>query len=196
MKKITSIIIIALFLSISTMSVASADVALNGKIDVEINEWLGIVYPKINVENQSVTFNVETTESEHIVNDTLIINLDVTNNSNRTFLLPRSVYYSVIMSRNIADVKLLPLRGYFNRLFPVRSLFNAVNVIDGLVGKNASTDIEIPVSYVIDNETYNSGENLTLHLYVMGFLPGDLDGLGKKVPIISNKNIVLNVNYS
>ena len=199
MKKIISISVVLLFMTISTISFASADETLTGDIDVEINEWMGIVYPQINLENQSVTFDAELTDSgenEYLVNDTLIINLDITNNSDRNFLFPRSIYYSVIMSRKISDVKLLPFRGYLNRLFPVRSLFNTVNVIGGLVGKNASNTIEIPISYTIDEETFNNGENITLHLSVMGFLPGDLNGLGQKVPIVSNEKIVLDIEYS
>ena len=204
MKKIISMMIISLFLSVSTISIASAEETLTGDIDVEVSEWLGIVYPEINIGNQSIELDVEISEveevTEYLVNDTIIINLDVTNNSPRKiFVLPRSMFYSAIMTRDLSSVKILPLfplRELFSRFFPIFHFFKAVNVVDGMLGKNETNTIEIPVSYKIDEETYNNGENATLTLSVMGFLPGDLNGLGEDLPIISKEKISLEISYS
>ena len=198
MKKIISALILALFISMSIASIVDADVNINGAVDVEVKEWVGIVYPSINIENQSVTFEVNASamdnETTYTVEDTLIIGLNVTKESNRTYVFPRSIFYSAIMTRKITDIKLLPLRGILSRVFPIRQLFKSVNVAKGMLGKE-DANISITLDYIIDNKTYNNGENLTLHLYMMGFLPGDVNGISKILPFITYKDINLEIDY-
>lgn len=188
-----------MLLSLGIVTTAEADATLSGNIDVNVKEWIGVVYPQINLENQSVTFEVETItegdETAYYVNDTLIINLDITNESNRTFIFPRALFYSIIMKRSLANIKILPLRGLFKRIFPVFKPFGTENVVDSILGKNMTGSINLSINYEIDEETFNNGEELTLTLYTMGFLPGDLDGLSEKVPFIAKKQITLEVNY-
>ena len=197
--KLTTLTIAALFLSIPVLSTAEADETLTGTINVEIKEWIGIVYPEINIDNQSVTFEVnistDGSETTYQVEDTLTIELNITKNTDReNYIFPRSVFYSIIMTRKILDAKLLPIIGFFKRIFPVREIFKSVNVIKGMLGKEESS-INITLNYPISNETFHNGENLTMYIYVMGFLPGDVNGLLKGIPIIDHAKVALNVSY-
>lgn len=198
--KTITLTIILMLLSLATVTTAEADVTLSGNIHADVKEWLGVVYPQINLENQSVTFEVETIteddETIYHVNDTLIINLDVTNESNRTFIFPRAIFYSVIMKRSLSNVKILPLRGLFKRIFPIFKPFGSENVIDSILGKNVTNTINLSIDYEIDEETYNNGEDLTLTIYAMGILPGDLNGVSEKIPFITKKQITLEVSYA
>jgi hypothetical protein len=200
MKKMLSIMIISLFLTLTATSITGSSAVMSGDIDVDLKEWLGIVYPRSNIEeNQTVLLDAEAVsdgnETYYEVNDTLTIMMDINDESNRTFLFPRSVFYTALFFRKILDVKLLPIFGYFSRLCPVRALFNTVNVGDSFLGKNASSNINITMQYTIDEETYNNGENMTMHFLIMGFMPGDLNGLGEQIPIISYEKIPLKFEY-
>ena len=99
------------------------------------------------------------------------------------------------MRRSITLKDIFPIRGLFSRIFPVFNEFGSANVVKGLIGANVSEAIEIPVSYEISEEIFNSGEDLTFTIYVMGFLPGDLDGVADQVPIIDSQKITLEVDY-
>ena len=199
MKKAMSLIIVVLLLGLTSVTIAEADANLTGSVNVEVKEWLGIVYPQINLDNQSVTLDVEVDTSGespiYHVNDTLIIDLNSIVESERTFTLPRSVFYTTFLRRSITLKEIFPIRGLFSRIFPVFNKFGSANVVESLVVKNVSEFIEMPVSYDITEEAFNSGEALTFTLYVMGFLPGDLDGLADQVPIISSQKITLEVDY-
>jgi len=198
MKKVTIMITTTILVILLAASSVEADVVLTGGIDAEVKEWLGIVHPKINLENQSVTFGVDvTTEGDktiYKVNDTLIINLNITKEVNRTYIIPRSIFYSAFMKRKIGFRDIFPLRGILSRIFPMKALFKSVNVVKGMLGK-ADQSINISLNYEISNTTFENGENLTMTIYVMGFLPGDLDGLSAKIPIITKKQITLEVSY-
>jgi len=187
-----------LMTSLTLMSTAQADALLDGGIDVEVKEWLGIVYPQINLENQSIEFEVEVTTdgdaTTYRVNDTLIIDLNVNQDDNRTYIFPRSVFFSAFMRRSLALRDIFPLRGLINRLFPVMKFFKSVNVVKGMLG-DADQSINMSLDYAISNTTFESGENLTLSLYVMGFLPGDLNGLSEDIPIITQEKVILTVSY-
>jgi len=197
MKK-TAITITVLTISLIAASTVEADAVLTGEIDAEVKEWLGIVYPEISLENQSVTFGVDVLtdgdKTTYRVNDTLIINLDVTKENNRTYIFPRSIFYSAFMTRKITDIKLLPIRGILSRIFPMLVLFKSVNIVKGMLGK-ADQSINISLNYEISNTTFENGEKLTMTLCIMGFMPGDLNGLSEKIPIITKKQITLEVSY-
>ncbi len=197
--KKTAIMITVLTISLIAASAVEADAVLTGEINAEVKEWLGIVYPEINLENQSVTFGVDVVtdgnETTYQVNDTLIINLDVTKETNRTYVFPRSIFYTAYMKRKIGLMDIFPLRGLIGRIFPMLALFKSVNVVKGMLGK-ADQSINISLNYEISNTTFENGENLTMTIYVMGFLPGNLeDGLSAKIPIITKKQITLEANY-
>ena len=195
--KIMSIMIVAMFIGMGAASMCGAEETLNGEMKVDVSGWIGIVSPKIDFGNQSVTFDVETIENEtfYKVNDTLKINLNITDSSGRKLcIMPRSMFYSVIIYRKPSEAKLSPLIGILNRLFPVRRLLKSVNVVNSTLGGQRDNNITIPLKYTITNDTFNNGgENLSMMVYVMGFLPGDLTGGG--LSIIDHKTITLNISY-
>lgn len=198
MRKIIATAIAIAILCSTVSFLGKADAVIEGNVNVEVKEWLGVVYPKIEIENQSITFGTEIItdgeETTYLVNDTLIIPLHVVNESNRTFVIPRAVFYSVIIKRSLSDAKILPIRGFLKRMFPVLSIFKSVNVIKGMLGKEDES-INVTLNYKISNTTFENGENLTMIIFVMGFLPGDLNGLSEKIPFIAKKQVTLNVSY-
>ena len=180
--KIISLTIAVMLVSIVVASIAGAERTLEGNVEVEVEGPSGIVNADLNItNNQSVTIGVDIeTDGENItysVNDTLIINLDAIDTSGRaTFVLPRSLLYSSVISRGIFDVKMMPILSLFGRLFPMLKLYSAVNVVDSLLGGKEGNNITINLDYKISNTTYLDGENLTLNLFVMGFIPGEITG--------------------
>ena len=200
-ERITSIMVVSLFVSMSIASVVGAEETLTGDISVEINGWIGVVSPRVNIEeNQSVNFSVDVVgegdNTTYTVNDSLRINLNITDGTNRTnFILPRSMSYSIIVCRKPLDIKLLPVFGLLDRLFPVRVLFKSVSVASSVLGGEKSDNITVNLSYSISNMTFENGENLTMHIWVMGFLPGNVNGVIKGLPIIGHKVVNLNVEY-
>ena len=201
--KLMSAFTAALLLLIIGASVGGAEVELEGNIAVEIDGFSGIVVPKLNMTNQSPTFNVEVEkyedEDSYFVNDTLIINLDIDDNTGRDiiYLLPRSVYYGVIFNRPFSEAKLLKTHpwedGIIGRLLPVRA-FGGVPVVDSILGEK-NTSIKIDMKYSIRNETYNAGgETLTMYVFYMGFIPGDINGI-EGLPIIGHDKITLDICY-
>jgi len=199
MKKIMSILIVSLFLSLGVTSVVTGNEVMDGAIDVEVREWSwNLVAPTINLEeNQSLTLNVEVeTEDDtttYFVNDTIQINLNVNREegSERTLIFPRGLLYSVIVTRKVA------ISEWFKgvKIFPIRQLLGAATVVKGVLSGNATDSINITAQYTINEDRYNNGENLTMHLFVMGMIPGDIDGLSDKIPIVDYKKINIDVNY-
>jgi len=215
-----SLLTAAMFVSVAGVSICGAapydpydegdeyyGVELAGNIDVKIDGFIGVVSPIINIteeqENQSVTFLVNATEdpedpanNSYIVEDTITIDLEITDNSGRdSFVISRFVIYHVMITRPIG--KALPGGlGIINRLFPVRKL-GRVHVVNSLFGGNISENISIDFSYKLRNkELFDSGENLTLHITVIGFLPGNSNGISDMLPIVDHKAISLDVKYA
>lgn len=204
--KIISMLVIAMFLSLAFSTTGTA-VDLQGGIDVSVTGFVGLVTPRINLTeeqlNQSVTFMVNITldpenpaNNTYLVEDVLKINLNINDETNRTsFILPRSVVYGILLIRDKSKIALRPIFGFLRRLIPVRELFQRVKVVDSLLGKKVD-NMTIPIEYNIDSATYeNVTENTTLHIFTMGFLPGDADGISGKLPIIDHKKINLQVTY-
>lgn len=194
--KIISILITSVLIGIGAFS-ASGEF-LDGDINVEITDSLGIVYPHIDLTNISeIVFNPEFVEdgsdSYWEINETLDIALDVNDNSGReNFFFPRSVVYSAMVIRK--NVKILPLAGLFRRMIPVIVIGKSVNIVDSQLGKNKSITLTIPIKYTVYNESPEP-ETMVLHLLVMGMLPGDLDGIDG-IKWMEYKSIELSVNYS
>lgn len=204
--KLISTLVMAMFLSL-TCSTVGATIYLQGNIDVSITGFIGVVAPKINITeaqvNQSVKFMVNVTEypedpenNTYNVTDELRINLTIADATNRaSFLLPRSIVYSFLLVRDKSKIESRPIFGYLKRLIPVKELFKRVKVVDSLLGKKGS-NITVPLEFSISASTYeNLTENMTLHIYTMGFLPGDADGISGKIPIIDHRIINLKVTY-
>lgn len=197
--KILSIVVVSLLIGIGATNFAGA-VDLNGKVEAEVDSWVGIVTPHITLDNQSITLQVNVTEdgenSSYIVEDELVIELNTTDNSGReTFIMPRSVFYSAVATRNIFDAGILPIMSLLDRVLPIRELIRSTNVVDSMLGGEKDTNITIPANYEITNTTFEEGENLTLHLYVMGLMPGETNGVVDGLPIIDHKVITLEITY-
>jgi len=195
MKKIS---IMIAFLLIGLGAVTTNGQVLDGEIEIEVVDSIGVVYPNINLENESefdfvAEFIEEENESYWEVNGTISISLNIMDNSEReNFLFPRTLMYSALLVRN--DVKLLPLAGAFKRIFPVIEIGKSINVVNSQFGENKSDTIEIPVQYTMANDSVIETENMTLYLVVMGMLPGDVNGVGG-LKIVEYKKIALTVGY-
>lgn len=197
--KIVSMVVVSLLIGLGAVNFAGA-ANLNGKVEADVNDWVGIVTPHITLENQSITLKVnvsgEGENTTYIVEDELYIELNSTDASGREqFIMPRSIFYSAIATRNIFDAGLLPIMTIFNRMFPIRELIKSKNVVDSMLGGEKDTNITIAANYEILNTTFDEGENLTLHLYVMGLMPGETNGLSEGLPIIAHKVITLEITY-
>jgi len=197
--KITSIVVVSLLIGIGAANFAGA-VSLTGRVEADVNNWIGVVTPNITLNNQSVTLIVNiTTDGEnttYVVEDELFIELNSTDNSGREqFIMPRSIFYSVAVIRNPLDAGLLPISGLFRRILPILEPLKSRNVADSMIGGEKHDNITIPANYEISNTTFEEGENLTMHIYVMGFIPGEVNGLAENIPIIAHKKITLEVSY-
>ena len=196
--KIMSIMIVAMFIGMGATSICGAKATLNGEIKAEVKEWIGLVYPSINLVNQTntpilVTRTLNDTNYTNVVNDSLVIKLNITDNSGRElFLLPRTMFYMVFLVRKGEPLR--PIGSYFGRLMPVRA-FGSVSVVNSTLGSRA-TNITIPLKYKISNDTFNKGENLTVKVLAMGFLPGEVDGAIAGFPLVAKAEFsLININY-
>jgi hypothetical protein len=118
--KICAIILASLFVGASFTYIVGA-VELQGKIDVSINDFMGGVSPKINLNSdQTLDIEVEFDGEKYKVNTTLTINLDITDNSKRGWIpwlfARRAVVYTQLVR---PEQKLLPLMGFLYRRLPL-----------------------------------------------------------------------------
>jgi len=199
--KILSLSIGAIILSVSAVSMVGA-VELTGSIEAEIVESFGLVKPRIQLDEKQtgITLATEFDESTNytMVNDTLCIKIDVTDNSRReTFLIPRFVFASIVIIRKEAPIfPLLGLLGdgpgYLARLIPVKQFLEKSEISDS-EGEHC---INVTMNYWIGNETnYIESENLTMHLFIVGFFPGDVKEI-EKIHFVDHKVINLKeINY-
>jgi len=208
--KIAAMLITAMCVSLAVTSISGA-VYLNADIDVKVSNFIGLVSPAINVstdaqKNQTVKFKVTVNETAvnetdwtYVVNDSLVINLTIDDQSGReVFLLPRLVFYRIVVMRDISEALDINANiGLLSKIFPVKVPLGSVNVVDTYGGEK-STEISIGLSYQIDNLTFYDpeGENLTMYITTIGFLPGNVNGfLEGKIPIIDRQAINLHVLY-
>ncbi len=197
--KIISIIVVSLLIGVVSVNFAGAAI-LTDRVEADVNGWVGIVTPDITLGNQSITLLVNVTEdgdnATYTVEDELFIELNSTDNSGRSqFIMPRSIFYSAIVIRNPLDVNILPIKGYFGRILPIVEFAKSKNIVDSMLGGKKDNNITIPAKYEISEETFNNGENLTMHFYVMGLMPGETNGLSDSLPIIAHKTITLDITY-
>jgi hypothetical protein len=211
--KIVATLIAAIFLSLSATSISGA-VDLNADINVNVDQFIGLVSPIIDTsrddqKNQNITFLVNVTEppddeknNSYIVEDQLKININVNDQSERAtfipFILPRLIFYKVIVSRDLSYAISLPKTtgSLIKRLFPINAPFGQKNVVNTLGGSTAADNISINVYYKLTKDIYLNGENLTLNIFIMGFLPGNVNGISdEKIPIITHEVINLKVTY-
>ncbi|HEX17721.1 MAG TPA: hypothetical protein ENG60_04865, partial [Thermoplasmatales archaeon] len=109
-------ILIACITILSQVAPMVAAEKLEGEIKAGVSDFIGIVHPEISLENQNISLRVEKVmdgnDTKYLVNDTLEIRINITDKSGRKFLiLPRSILYSVIVTRDLSNVDFLPLRG-------------------------------------------------------------------------------------
>jgi len=211
--KIVATLIVTIFVSLSATSISGA-VDLNADINVNVEQFIGLVSPVVNLtredqKNQTIEFLVNVTEplddpvnNSYIVEDQLKININANDQSGRAafipFILPRLIFYKVIVSRDLSYAISLPkyTGSLIKRLFPINAPFGQKNVVNTLGGSTAANNISINVYYKLTKDIYLNGENLTLNIFIMGFLPGNVNGiLGGKIPIINHEIINLKVTY-
>jgi len=208
--KITSIMIVSLLVGLGTLAICGAE-ELDGNIVLNIEQWQGNVHPNLSFENQSVTFKVNISEKNnntvYRVEDELKISLNVTDNSGREIiLLPRGIFYRIVATRSILDVIKEGL-GFLSNPYPGADKFlkrwrpissiNFVRIKSTVFNPKAADNITLELDYSISNETYLSGENLTMSIAVMGYRPGDINGLSDEGigRIIDQVKINLEVFY-
>ena len=148
MKKMRNIAIISAIIIGLTATSATGTVNINNGIDVEVDYWLGLVTPVIDLENQSVIINANLGENEtYYVNDTIEIDINITDNTNRdNYILPRSMFYSILVVRKNVGITF----GFdiLSRMFPVKA-FGSINVVDSMIGENVTDKITLPLEYTI-----------------------------------------------
>jgi len=199
--KITAVMIVSMLIGMGLASISTAE-ELDGEIKATVEDYIGVVYPELLIDNSSITLKVNVTDDEgnltYMVEDVLSIPLNVTNETGReNFIFPRSIFCSVVVRRSILDAKILPMLPISNllkRLFPVLKPLQTVNVLGGTLGA-ADDMFNITMSYPISNTTFEEGENLTMTLIAMGFLPGEVNGVAESIPIIAHKTITLEITY-
>jgi hypothetical protein len=204
--KIIPMLVIAMFLSIAFPTTGTA-AELEGTIDVSVSGFIGLVTPIINLtETQGVSFVVNITESEgnytYQVEDNLTIELRYVNENSRSipFIWKRSLGYSALLIRDKNFIEKKPIIGYLRRLIPVHPLLKSVPVVNSTLFKSRAEKLVIPVKYTItasvwENSTLGVYENMTFYINTMGLLPGDVDGMSQKVPILDLKKVNLTVAY-
>ena len=211
--KILSIMIATLFICLAVVSIVGATsegpfknkelnkVYLEGEFNVKVSKSLGLVLPAININNQSVIFKVNSTSNslfnkKYRVENELVIKLNISDESERDdYIIPRSMFYGVLGIRGIG-LAFKPIKlGLFNRVFPIRG-FGSVKVVKSKYNKNLSEEIRIRIKYYeITKELLGRGENIILNIYVMGFLPDDVNGVLEGTKVVAHKVINLEVTY-
>jgi len=192
--KVVSIIIVTILIGAGVTSISVAQ-PLDGEIDVEIREILGLVAPVINLKNESnVTFVAESSgdenETYYRVNDTLEISLDVTDNSGKeSYIFPRPVFYTAVIFRK---PKITLKGGFFKRMLPTFEILKSVNVVNASLGKNQTDFIQLKVNYSVAD--ISGTEQMTLHLLCFGIPPGDANGI-EGIHVVDYKKVTLNVDY-
>ena len=209
-KNIVSVLMVGLFLGTALVPISGA-VELNADIDIVVSNFIGLVSPKINVSteaqrNQSLELLVNVTEpvgdpdnNSYIVEDELKININIVDDTARKsipFVIPRLIFYRAIVARDIKEAFKLP-GSLLKNWMPIKVPFASKPVVNTIKG-TAATNITIPVYYHLTNDTfYSGGENFTLYLTVMGFLPGNTYGfLDGGIPILDRQVINLEVSYA
>ena len=207
--KIVAILIATMFVGLTATSISGA-VDLEAYINVAIKEWIGCISPAINIttdeqKNQTVDFLVKVNETAvnetdwtYVVNDTIVINFTVDDQSNRRlgififpFLFPRFVFTRLALKEDPDDILEKPIWKESGAVNVVRSLF------DGIWPQ--ADKIEEKLKFSIDKDTFYGGPvELYLIINTVGFLPGNIIGgvlLGDNHPIIDRGVVKLTINF-
>ena len=166
MKKTIVCIVVGIFLIATVLPTVYAE-ELEGTIKAEIlPNWIGIIAPVINLtENQTIELDVNGSEDDFSINQTLRINLEKIGDFNRTvpFILPRYlIVQAFVLQKELLPVQTI-LRGKARKSF----LLN-----EPLIGadENMSTpNVDISLNYPLENGTLS--ENLTIHVFAVGIFP-------------------------
>lgn len=207
--KIVVILIATMLLGLSAISISRA-VDLEASIDVTLKDWGGYVSPSVNVstdekKNQTIELKVKVNETgnpenyKYIVNDTLVINLNIDDQTGRKlgfFFIPRFVVYRIVLKKDPEDLFEPSI------IKPASGAKNVVENVFSLLGIWPIADkIEVAMSYNINNETFdqdNGIENLSLVISTMGFPPANVNGHGLldgENPIIDRQIVNLEIHY-
>ncbi|MCK4365596.1 MAG: hypothetical protein KAW45_06070 [Thermoplasmatales archaeon] len=202
--KIVAMLIATMFVGLTATSISGA-VDLEADINVAIKEWIGCISPVINIttdeqKNQTVDFLVKVNETgeeqnhTYVVNDTLVINFNIDDQSNRRlgiFLFPRFVFTRLALKEDPDDILEKPIWKESGAVNVVRSLF------DGIWPQ--ADKIEEKLKFSIDKDTFYGGPvELYLIINTVGFLPGNINGgglLGDDNPIIDRGVVKLTINF-
>jgi len=193
--KLISIMIVTVLIGAGLSSISVAQ-PLGGQIDVEVSNFIGIVSPVLNLDNEStVDFSAEFVEegnnSYYKINDSLEINLDVTNNMGRDNLIfSRSLFYAAVLIRT---PKITFTGGFFKRMLPVLK-FGVKPIMDSMLVQNSTPVIKLPVNYTLGADSIGT-EEMTLHLFTMGMIPGDVNGI-EGLKIVDYQKVSLTVDYN
>jgi len=173
MKKAISVLITIMLVSITIASISGAE-ELEGEINVEIRQTIGLVTTKIALEENQTFGPLHVEEDNGIlyVNDTLSIKLNVTDDG-ETRMFPRFMFASVFIIRDPTTVKISPIFTYLKRLIPVIIIPNPLTK-QGLIDVSNERYLNISMNYEINNTV---SENMTMYICTMGFLPGGADGI-------------------
>ena len=123
-NKIIPIIVTITLLTVFTSSLSGAE-QLEGDIQAEISEYVGLVKPELNLtENQTINLKVDGDPGNYTVNDTISIKVTKEGEMDRLLppLVPRSVLVSILGTRSLKDVignKDLKRR-FLTKLFPIK----------------------------------------------------------------------------
>ena len=202
--KIVAMFIATMFVGLTATSISGA-VDLEAYINVAIKEWIGCISPAINIttdeqKNQTVDFLVKVNETgeeqnhTYVVNDTLVVNFSIDDQSNRNlgiFLFPRFVFTRLALKEDPDDLLEKPIWKESGAVNVVRSLFDGIwPQVD---------KIEEKLKFSIDKDTFYGGPvELYLIINTVGFLPGNIIGgvlLGDDHPIIDRGVVKLTINF-
>jgi len=210
--KICSLLTVALLLGMSASMICGAeepDNILAAEVNVTVEDWIGQVKPDFNVttanENDSVELKciVNVTDPNpanhtYDVNDTLIINMNIDDQSSRVlgfFIMPRCVRWKAYFSEDSNPYKALFKNTYKanGRALVADSLLNFL-VPPGEVDDKIVIDMS---GYDIDKDTFENGEEIYLHVYMKGFIPGHVNGglLDGLIPILDQETIKLTLSF-
>lgn len=141
----------------------------------------GIVYPTIDMPGeQNLDINTTQDNESWVVNATLRIQIDKSDVTNKTYLIPRCLtVFAIVMRKNTPLIS-----GVLRDLFLGR-LFTRVNVFN----PNSSDYVEIPLMY----STKNQDEEQRVFILAIGSLVGFFM---KSPPLIVLKTIDLSCHYS
>lgn len=178
--KIVSIMIIAMLVSLTSVSVVSAEEKeLLGNIQAEFlsTGGSGVIEPTLNiVQNQTVFINIEEKDGNYSVNTTLLINVTSLGDIPDTILFRGIISYVHLVRADYSKFPALNM-GLIHPAIKLGMFLPMKLDFISLAGLNllgfSTKYIEVPLNYKV-NKTVDQIENLTLFVGVCGLLPGEV----------------------